>query len=32
MTGKIVAGMADKRWSEDWMEYLFNTVSEMRME
>lgn len=31
MTDKTVKGMVDKRWSEDWVEYLFNIVSEVRM-
>ena len=31
MTGKTVEGMVDKSLSENWMEYLFNIVSEIRM-
>lgn len=32
MTGKTVERMVDKSLSEDWVEYLFNIVSEIRME
>lgn len=31
MSDKTTEGMVDKRWSEDWVEYLFNSVSEIRM-